>query len=91
MAAEHEHAWHNGPVMERSRVDRSPCSTLDDHLWTDIVQVQTCECGETRRLLLGFKDRRRRGDDVRRANGQQPLGTPLQRAGTYSKPKVLKG
>jgi hypothetical protein len=77
--------------MERSRVSHSPSSTLDDHLWTDIVQVQTCECGETRRLLLGFKDRRRRGDDGRRAKGLEPLGRPLQRAGTYRTPKPLTG
>lgn len=89
MSNEHQHHWTNGPVLERSRVSASPCSTWDDHLWTDIIQVQTCGCGETRRLLLGFKNRRRRGDDLRRAAGEKPLGTPLQHSGTYRKPKVL--
>lgn len=90
MIAEHTHAWSNGPVMERSRVSRSPCSTWDDHLWTDVIQIQTCACGETRRLLLGFKDRRRRGDDHRRAAGRQPLGRPLKRSETYQAPRILK-
>ena len=86
----HEHAWQNGPTTERERCDPSPCSTLDDHLWTDIILVQTCECGETRRLWLGFKNRRRRGDDYRRADGLPPLGTPLRRSGTFAKPRVLR-
>lgn len=90
MNDEHRHAWQNSALTERSRVDHSPCSTWDDHLWTDIIQVQTCECGETRRLWLGFKNRRRRGDDIRRADGMEPLGTPLQRSGTFKKPRVLK-
>ncbi len=85
----HEHEWSNGPVMERVRVSASPCSTMDDHLWTDVIQVQTCSCGSTRRLLLGYKDRRRRGDDMRRAAGRHPLGTPLTPSDTYRVPKVL--
>lgn len=88
-AVGHQHAWQNGAVLERSQESLSPCSTLDDHLWTDIIQVQTCECGETRRLLLGFKDQRRRGDDYRRREGLEPLGQPLRRSGTYRTPKVL--
>lgn len=87
---EHKHQWTNGPVLGRSRVSSSPCSTSDDHLWTDVIQSQTCGCGETRKLLMGFKNRRRRGDDARRANGLRPLGTPLEREGIYSKSKVLK-
>lgn len=86
----HTHSWQNGPVLTRSRESWSPCSHADDHLWDDIIQVQTCECGETRKLLLGFKNRRRRGDDSRRAVGRESLGIPLQRSGTYARPKVIR-
>lgn len=86
----HEHRWQNGPLMEQDHVQSSPCSRADDHLWTLIIQVQTCECGETRRLALGYKNRRRRGDDARKARGLPPLGIPLQRSETFAKPKVLR-
>lgn len=87
---EHEHKWQNGPELTRSRVSVSPYSTWDDHLWEDIIQVQTCECGETRRLLIGFKNQRRRGDDLRRAAGNEPLGSPLPKSGVYRRPKLLR-
>lgn len=87
----HDHKWQNGPVLTRSQVSASPCSTWDDHLWDDIIQVQTCECGATRRLLLGFKNQRRRGDDLRRADGRAPLGIPLDRSGMYRRPLLLDG
>lgn len=86
----HTHSWENGPVLTQSRVSPSPCSTWDDHLWDDIIQVQTCACGDTRRLLVGFKNRRRRGDDLRRSAGNEPLGTPLRMSGTYAKPRILR-
>lgn len=86
---EHAHRWQNGAVLTQSQESASPCSTWDDHLWTDVIQMQTCECGATRRLLVGFKNMRRRGDDLRRRAGKAPLGTPLRRSGTYRDPKVL--
>lgn len=87
---QHKHRWTNGAVLTQERVSASPCSTWDDHIWEDIIQVQNCECGATRRLLLGFQNQRRRGDDLRRAAGNEPLGTPLQKSGTYAKAKVLR-
>lgn len=85
----HEHHWQNGPTTLRAGVSASPCSDWDDHLWDDVILTQTCGCGDTRRLLIGFKNQRRRGDDYRRAAGNRPLGTPLPTSGTYRKPKVI--
>lgn len=87
--SEHEHKWHPAGQTKRSRVSASPCSTWDDHLWDDIILLQSCECGEIRRTLIGFTNRRRRGDDGRRARGMDPLGTPLRPEGMYPEPKVL--
>lgn len=87
--SDHEHKWMNATTMRQARVSASPCSRMDDHLWDDVIQVQTCECGETRKLLLGYENRRRRGDDMRRAAGREPLGIPLTPSGVFRKPKVL--
>lgn len=86
----HEHEWTNGPTMRQSEVSYSPCSTADDHLWDWIVQVQTCGCGKTRRLVLGYENRRRRGDDARRARGLRPLGTPLQASAVFETPRLFR-
>ena len=86
----HEHSWQNGPTLDEEHVSPSPCSRMDDHIRTDVILLQTCSCGATRRLWLGYKDRRRRGDDMRRAAGRAPLGTPLLRSETFSTPKVLQ-
>lgn len=89
MSDEHEHNWLEATTLTEDQVSCSPCSRADDHLWEDIILLQTCGCGATRRLLIGFKNRRRRGDDDRIARGMRPLGTPLQKSGTYRHPKVL--
>jgi len=88
--SDHAHEWRDGPTTERERVDSSPYSRNDDHLRVDILLTQTCACGATRRLWLGYKNQRRRGDDERRARGLQPLGRPLQSSFTFSRPKVLR-
>lgn len=78
MSDQHIHDWKPNGTVEVDRVARSPCSTLDDHLWTDVLSVQVCGCGAVRRVKVGDKNLRRRGDDYRRARGQRPLGTPLR-------------
>lgn len=87
---EHKHEWQDGAVTEKDEVSYSPCSTADDHLWTWIIQHQSCACGARRQLALGYKNRRRRGDDARIANGLRPLGTPLQRNETFNPPKRFR-
>lgn len=86
---EHAHEWSAGTETTRSQVSCSPCSAEDDHLWDDVLLVQTCPCGSVRQVLVGFRNRRRRGDDGRRARGLRPLGEPLRASGTYRQPKVL--
>lgn len=86
--ARHGHKWQPAGSTTNGRMSPSPCSTWDDHLWDEIVQIQSCECGAMRYLTIGFKNRRRRGDDLRARDGNGPLGTPLQRSGTYAKPRV---
>ena len=90
MPDEHEHEWTNGPTLRQSEESASPCSRSDDHLWDWIVQVQTCGCGATRRLVLGYENRRRRGDDARRARGLQPLGRPLTRSAVFDPPRRFR-
>lgn len=74
----HKHAWQPNGTVEVNRVGASPCSTMDDHLWTDILSVQVCACGAVTHVKVGEKNLRRRGDDYRRAEGKRPLGTPLR-------------
>lgn len=83
----HTHDWQPSGRILRSRVSRSPCSDWDDHLWDDVVVIQTCGCGAIREATIGIQNRRRRGDDYRRAAGNEPLGTPLPPSGTYANPK----
>lgn len=87
---EHQHEWTNGAITEQEEVSHSPCSSMDDHLWDWIIQHQHCVCGESRQLVLGYKNRRRRGDDYRMAKGKRPLGTPLRRSETYDPPKRFR-
>lgn len=88
--SEHDHVWRDGPTTESSNVSASPKSRADDHLRVDILLTQTCACGATRKLWLGYRNRRRRGDDARRARGLEPLGTPLQESDTFDHPRVLR-
>jgi hypothetical protein len=67
--SDHTHEWQPNGVAEIDRVSCSPCSTWDDALWTDVVSVQTCACGAVRKVKVGEKNMRRRGDDLRRASG----------------------
>jgi hypothetical protein len=87
---QHEHSWQNGAVTRKEATSRSPYSTDDDHIWEWIVQHQTCACGATRQLVLGYENRRRRGDDYRRRRGLDPLGAPLQRSETYDPPRRFR-
>lgn len=76
--ATHVHDWQPNGTVKVDRVACSPCSTWDDHLWTDILSVQVCSCGAVRRVKVGERNLRRRGDDYRRAAGKPPLGRPLR-------------
>lgn len=89
-AGGHEHSWQPQTTMGRANESASPCSRWDDHLWEDVIAVQACGCGAMRYVNIGFKNMRRRGDDLRRREGRAPLGTPLRRSGTYRTPKVLR-
>jgi hypothetical protein len=86
----HEHKWRDGPTTYQHYESCSPCSTWDDILAELIVMTQTCECGETRRLCLGYRNQRRRGDDLRRRAGREPLGTPLPRSETFRRPRIMR-
>lgn len=63
--SEHEHEWQPNGTVEVDRLQRSPCSVYDDELWTDVISVAVCRCGETKKTRVGIKNLRRRGDDVR--------------------------
>lgn len=87
--SEHQHTWREGRTVRSHKCSPSPCSRLDDHLWTEILQRQTCACGAVRVVMLGFENLRRRGDDLRRADGLQPIGRPLTPTSQlYVEPKV---
>jgi hypothetical protein len=76
--ADHNHIWQPNGIIKVKRVARSPCSTLDDYLWLDVMSVQVCGCGAVKRVKVGEENLRRRGDDYRRREGKRPLGRPLQ-------------
>lgn len=66
-----DHEWQPNGTAEVDRVLRSPCSTWDDALWTDVVSVQVCSCGAVRKVRVGRKNQRSRGDDLRKASRQR--------------------
>lgn len=66
LPAEHVHQWHANGLMRENRVLSSPCSELDDWLYTSVLSVQVCSCGEVRRVKVGEENGRRRGDELRR-------------------------
>ena len=43
----------------------SPVSTWHDALWTDVLSVLVCACGEVRKVKVGEKNGRLRRDDLR--------------------------
>lgn len=63
--AEHEHAWQPNGTVEVDRVAYSPVSTWDDVLWTSVRSVAVCACGKTKVTVVGKRNERRRGDDLR--------------------------
>ena len=66
MSDEHKHIWQPNGTVEVHRVSRSPCSTWDDVLWTEVLSLAICECGAVKRTRVGVKNERWRGDDLRR-------------------------
>jgi len=64
--AAHKHVWQPNGTVEIDRISISPCSTWDDLLWTDVVSVQVCQCGTVRKVRIGRKNARHRGDDLRK-------------------------
>lgn len=62
----HRHEWQAHGLVREQMESRSPCSRLDDVLYTDVFAVQSCGCGKVKRTLAGRENVRRRGDDLRR-------------------------
>lgn len=87
---EHEHVWVDERRGEEEAFSRSPYSEWDDHIWTWLIVIQRCECGARRKCAEGYKNKRRRGDDLRAESGLGPLGTPLQRSEMFIKPRVFR-
>ena len=55
----HEHTWRDAPDVVREKVvQHSPVSHNDCYLYTSVVLVQTCACGEFRRVGLGRENER---------------------------------
>lgn len=73
LSEEHEHEWQPNGTVEVDRMQKSPVSVYDDALWTDVLSVAICRCGQTKKTLVGRKNMRRRGDAIRRERG------PVQR------------
>lgn len=61
----HQHQWQPNGTVEADRTDYSPVSTWDDHLWTNVLAVQSCSCGAVKRTVVGRRNSRSRGDDLR--------------------------
>lgn len=63
---QHQHDWQPNGTVESDGCARSPCSTWDDILYTAVHSVQVCSCGAVRKVEVGVKNKRRRGDRLRR-------------------------
>jgi hypothetical protein len=78
MSDEHIHKWDvwitDDLIREDGVISKSPCSTADDILAVNVIQLQGCKCGARRRAVVGYEKERFRGDDWRRARGLAPLG-----------------
>lgn len=66
-AAEHVHEWQAHGLVREQKEARSPCSTWDDVLYTDVFAVQSCGCGKVKRTRVARENVRRRGDDLRKS------------------------
>lgn len=64
--SKHQHEWQPNGTVNVDQMSCSPCSTLDDQFWTDVISVQVCSCGAVRKVKVGEKNFRRRGDMLRR-------------------------
>lgn len=64
---EHQHEWQAHGLVREQREQSSPCSRLDDVLYTVVFAVQSCGCGKVKRTNVGHENVRRRGDDFRKA------------------------
>lgn len=62
----HKHAWQPNGTAEIDRESRSPVSRWDDVLWTEVVSLAVCQCGTVKRVRVGVRNERRRGDDLRK-------------------------
>lgn len=63
----HAHEWQAHGLVREGKEQCSPCSRLDDVLYTAVYAVQSCACGKVKRTHVANENVRRRGDDLRRA------------------------
>lgn len=66
-APEHVHEWQAHGLVREGKVSPSPCSRLDDVLYTAVYAVQSCACGKVTKTQVANENVRRRGDDLRKA------------------------
>lgn len=62
----HRHEWQPNGTVELDREACSPVSRWDDILWVEVASIAVCKCGVTKRTWVGERNKRRRGDDLRR-------------------------
>jgi hypothetical protein len=63
--SEHQHEWQPNGTADIDRTSHSPVSTYDDVLYTDVMAIQSCACGEFRKTRVGRKNIRTRHEDLR--------------------------
>lgn len=58
----HVHKWQPNGQLRVKAETRSPCSRLDDVLYTKVYSSMVCECGKVKNVHVANEDTRRRGD-----------------------------
>lgn len=64
---EHEHKWQPNGLVRTNGCNPSPCSRLDDVIYTKVHSILVCECGAHSSKHVANENVRRRGDDLRKA------------------------
>lgn len=63
--SDHTHVWKPNGIIEQNEALRSPVSRWDDYLYTAMYSIAVCECGLVKKVKVGEKNGRSRGDDLR--------------------------
>jgi hypothetical protein len=62
----HAHEWQANGTVENDRISHSPVSMWDDVLYTDVLAVQSCACGEVKKVPVGRRNVRTRHEEYQR-------------------------